>query len=88
MNFDIFKLAKPFLAGALRHAAGGWAIWLIHRGYLANDGVDQFTGAVMFLGAIGFSMLDKVAATAIQGEISGLSAKVSSLISNASGSAP
>ena len=72
MNFDLLQFAKPYLLGLLRHAAGGWAIWLVNRGYLAGDGVQTFTGAVLFLGTVGFSIADKITVAMIKAQFENL----------------
>ena len=68
MNFDLFALIKPAAMGILRTFAAGWAAYLANRGFMSADMVQQFTGAIMFLGAIGFSVADKMAVALIKAE--------------------
>lgn len=69
MSFDILAPFKNKFLAILRHAAGGWAIYLAQRGYLAGDAVQTFTGAIMFLGTIGFSIADKLIVDALKSEL-------------------
>lgn len=76
MTLDFLDLVKPYILGILRHAVGGWAVWLVNRGYLAGDAVQSFTGAAMFFGTLAFSVADKITMAAIKAEVD----KISTLV--------
>lgn len=51
--------AKSMAAGWLRHAATAGAGYLVTEGVIQHSQGDDFTGAVLFLGAVAWSGLQK-----------------------------
>jgi hypothetical protein len=55
-------ILQPIAASALRHAATAAGVWLVARGVTDSSGASAAVGAVMTLGGLGWSWLEKYGA--------------------------